>query len=221
MPRLMNASLLVAILQLFASAQGIVPVLGTSGRYRTRTRGRVKRPGCSREGTFCWSRSRVRCCVGYCQANICRAYRSSRRHCLLDGQRCKSDTQCCSARCYNRICRKRHVKCAEAGETCFSESTCCSGICVRYKVKGVYKGHCLCLSLGRECYKNEDCCNNRCHGATSTKPGTCEDSPSTNRILQCYEDGSECRPKSSKCCGGCCRDGKCQKSAENGGFVRK
>src|SRR5918993_1433001 len=73
-------------------------------------------------------------------------------NCNFNGDRCKSDRQCCSLKC-----RRHECKCAAFTEKCKADAGCCKGFCGS-------DNRCRCIpnNSNKACNKDGDCCSRNC-----------------------------------------------------------
>jgi hypothetical protein len=126
------------------------------------------------------------CCQAGCNRGECAS-------CSLNGDPCRSDSDCCSRSCNgNGLCQQGSCsdqgcgQCAPSGGNCSQPADCCAGTCIG--------GSCAaCLALGASCRMDTDCCSLVCNS-----DGVC--SP-------CLAAGSPCGSSAgTHCCSGHCRD---------------
>jgi hypothetical protein len=113
------------------------------------------------------------CCSGLdCDGRVCRTRTSNGRDCVLAGEFCRSDSECCSDSidslvCSSRVCRPFSTgtnACVGRGRFCIDDADCCGGFsdgglfcgsdntCQREASSGCSR------TAGTRCLSNDDCC---------------------------------------------------------------
>lgn len=115
--------------------------------------------------------------------------------CLPKGEKCQTDSQCCSW-----VCTSGKCSCRADGEGCVYDKHCCSGNC---KLKaGSASGTCGCIAEGGVCADASDCCSGACQNGKCAAGGSSGISATTTATTTpsiCQQVGAVCA-KDEDCC---------------------
>jgi hypothetical protein len=130
--------------------------------------------------------------------------------CVVAGDDCLDNEDCCSNRCEGRRCLGVSPDaCWPAGELCTATSDCCGGICAAADA-GAHRCKRLsgCRVVGEMCGTRSDCCSGRCELDDRGQVHVCIQAPQCGPAgRMCFAQmGDRCR-STADCCGGECSVG--------------